>query len=196
MRISFFQSNISRWEQEFLSFSLMLWDENFFLSVGLWDETENRDKDNSRENVQEYNFLFVSGLIFIQKADNFSTFLKIVRFFSDSIWFLWDENENILLSIRDSRQEREYCSFNHVIWDDNENVVLSITWFETRFDNENIFLSNLCFKTRMRNRKWFLKVKREKMKPILTRFFESGIFDGKHIVRGKHWDYQTWRREI
>ena len=141
MRIFFFQSNISRWEQEFLSFSLMLWDENFFLSVGLWDETENRDKDNSRENVQEYNFLFVSGLIFIQKADNFSTFLKIVRFFSDSIWFLWDENENILLSIRDSRREQEYCSFNHVIWDDNENVVLSITWFET---TTSIFFYQTC----------------------------------------------------
>ena len=47
MRISFFGSHVSsRREQEFLSFNM-----------GLRGENENQDKDNSRKNVQECNFV-------------------------------------------------------------------------------------------------------------------------------------------
>ena len=72
-RISFSHSRASRREREFLSLNLVLRDEkeNFFLSIscfetrtrisffnlGLRDENENRDYDNSRENFREMNIV-------------------------------------------------------------------------------------------------------------------------------------------
>ena len=56
-KISFFQSHASRWEREFLSFSLVFEARTrISFNLRLRDENVNQDWDNSQENFRECNF--------------------------------------------------------------------------------------------------------------------------------------------